>query len=111
MKYREPEPIPRAEAQEILKGDDEVALCRTLVGVAFHDPDWRWVQGECLRLLAHPASGVRGLAAVCLGHVARIHGQLDRDIVEPALRRLTKDPEAGGSAEDALGDIRHFLGP
>ncbi|MBI5169138.1 MAG: hypothetical protein HZA61_06595 [Candidatus Eisenbacteria bacterium] len=108
MKYQEPTPFSRESATAILHGDDVDAMCHALVGVAFHEPDWRWVQGECLRLLVHSAPAVRGLAATCLGHLARIHGEVDRALVEPALRLLLSDPEVGGRAEDALQDIERF---
>jgi hypothetical protein len=45
-----------------------------------------------------------------LGHLARIHGQLDLERVEPRLRELRADPEVAGSAEDALDDIERFMG-
>jgi hypothetical protein len=42
--------------------------------------------------------------------LARIHGTLDLDRVEPKLRELRKDPDVGGRAEDALDDIQKFMG-
>ena len=56
---------------------------------------------------AHPA--VTGLAVTSLGHIARIHRQLDLDKVLPVLEKLRSDPEIGGRVEDALDDIRKYL--
>ncbi len=106
--YQEPERISREKAERILSSGSPTEICDALVGLAYHEPDWRWVQGQCLRFLGHPDEQVRGLAATCLGHVARIHGRVDKQLVVPALQRLLTDPEIGGRAEDALGDIRMF---
>jgi hypothetical protein len=48
------------------------------------------------------------MAAICLGHLARIHGTLDLDVVEPALERVLRDPNTTGDVQDALDDIRVF---
>jgi hypothetical protein len=80
------------------------------VRVASHDSDWRCVQEHCLRLTAAVDPAVRRVAATCLGHLARIHGQLDLERVGPRLRDLRADPEVSGSAEDALDDIQRFMG-
>ncbi|PYC73334.1 hypothetical protein C7C45_06510 [Micromonospora arborensis] len=80
-----------------------------MVGLALHDADWRWCQDFYLRVLDHPEEDVRATAAICLGHLARIHHQLDTDIVLPALRARLRDPEVGGTVEDAIADIEQFL--
>ena len=55
------------------------------------------------------SSTVRGVAGLCFGHLARIHRQLDRDVVLPVLRKLADDPETRGQATDALSDIEIFV--
>ena len=80
-----------------------------LVRVALNDPDWQWVQGKCLTFLDSPVSDVRRLAVTCLGHLARIHGELDREKVVRLLNKLRHDDQIGGSVEDALEDIEKFV--
>ena len=77
--------------------------------MTFHDDDWRWVQSYCLQFLTHPDKDVRAIAAVCLGHLACIHGTLDIAIVVPALKDLLTDPDVAGKASDALDDIAMFV--
>jgi HEAT repeat len=110
LQYEETWAMSRGIAETVLQGSDATAICGTLVNVALHDPDWAWVQEHCLRLLAAADPEVRGVAATCLGHLARIHGTLDLNRVEPRLRELRKDPEVRGRAEDALDDIQRFMG-
>lgn len=109
MKYEEPTPTTKSEAKRILASSDLDRVREVLVYVALNEPDWRWVQEWCLRLLAHDDWSVRALAATCVGHVARIHRQLDLDRCLPALRALLDVPETCGYAESALEDVEMFI--
>jgi len=108
MKYEELQPIPRLQAEELLASDDADTVCRTLISAALFEEDWRWVESMCLQMAHDPRPAVRGCAMTGLGHVARIHGLLNLDVVIPLLERLVSDPAIGGRAEDALDDIRRF---
>lgn len=108
--YEEPSAASRVDlAAARLSGDDQ-ALARTLVGVVLHDDDWRWCQNQCLELSEHPSLDIRRVSLTCLGHIARIHGHLDLDLVVPKLNGLRSDPLLGGTADDALDDIALYLG-
>jgi hypothetical protein len=107
--YKNPSPIGRDEAEKIFANGIPEQICDALVAVAFHDKDWKWSQIQCLRFLSHTNPSVSGLAATCLGHIARIHHMLDRDLVVDALRNRLQDPEIGGRVEDALSDIEVFI--
>jgi hypothetical protein len=109
MKYVEPSPASRDALAVALAGGDGRTIAETLVGLTNSDEDWRWVQDTCLKLLHHDDIGVRAIAITCLGHLARIHGELDIDKVQPILTELLSDPELGGRAEDALDDIKRFV--
>lgn len=106
--YREPLPMSRTDAKEALRSGDPWRLRETIIRLALHDPDWRWVQGLCLQYLESPDDSVRSVAAISLGHLARIHGTIDRESVVPALERLLDDKEVSGIAGDALDDIGMF---
>jgi hypothetical protein len=54
---------------------------------------------------------VRGVAATCAGHIARLHGALDTNRIVPLIERLASDPRTIGRVEDALEDIEMFAGP
>ena len=43
-RYHEPQRYDRATATRALHADDPAVVCDALVGVTFHDGDWRWVQ-------------------------------------------------------------------
>ncbi len=67
------------------------------------------MQGKCLEMTHHYDVEVRGTAVTCLGHLARLHRDLDLPLVLPTLQALRSDPGMGGRAEDALDDIRTFV--
>ncbi|MBX3467014.1 MAG: hypothetical protein KF878_08960 [Planctomycetes bacterium] len=102
--------VDREQVARAFEAGDPDLLSGALISVAFHDPDWRWAQDRCLEALEHPSPVVRGLAATCLGHVARIHRRLDLALVRPRLEALRQDAHAGSRAADALKDIERLLG-
>ena len=108
VRYEQPVATRADLAAALLAGDDE-ATSSALVGVILHDPDWSWSQDRCLELLTHSSLTVRRAAVICLGHVSRIHGQIDMEKVVPALSDLrATEVDLAGSVEDALVDIRMF---
>lgn len=109
MKYREVVKRDRAEIELLLLSTDPTDILDALLSAAYYNPDWRWVQERCLEFLDHKECSIRGLSATCLGHLARIHKQLDLEVVLPRLAKLKDDPEIGASVQDALDDIRFYL--
>lgn len=101
-------PITPVEAEAIFRGDNVDTIPMALIRCTYHVFDYQWVQSWCVRLaLSSDDVSVRGIAAQCLGHLARIHGALDMTVVCPVLQRLLRDPNAWvvAEAEDAIRDI------
>lgn len=110
MRHDEPQPMQKSEAQAAFASQDREQRALALLACALHEPDWRWVQAWCLRFTEDPDVVLRGLAVTCLGHLARIHRELDLELVMPVLERLRADPQLSGRVEDALDDISTFVG-
>jgi len=112
MKYETLEPINKDQAADLLGEGGRETICRTLVCVATFEPDRHWAQTQCLRYANHKDSFVRGVAATCLGHLARIHKTIDEDEVMPIVRQLLrdKDPQTRAIAEDTISDFSIYLG-
>src|SRR6266536_703959 len=112
MKYEAIEPISRDQAENLLANDRRETICKTMVRVAMFEPDRHWAQSQCLRFAGHQDSFVRGVAATCLGHLARIHKSIDEDEVIPIVRQLLQDsdPQTRAIAEDTLSDFSMYLG-
>lgn len=101
----------RADLATALSLKDWPRACTALVAVVFGDEDWQWLQQKCLDLLDHEDEALRGLAVACLGHVARIHGRLDRATVLPALDSASQDLRLAGRVADALDNIARYAPP
>jgi hypothetical protein len=106
--YHEVLPISREAAASAFSSGDADRICHALISLAYHDGDWRWVQDTCLHFLRNDNPQISGVAATCLGHVARIHGILDKDKVVLALHTRLADHRIKGIIEDALEDIGMF---
>jgi hypothetical protein len=110
MRYEEPQSATWADVDAAVALGDEDAIVDRLVGAVQSEPDWARSQEACLKLLQHPAMAVRSLSITCLGHVARIHRNIDRPKVLDALGRLAEEePELEGRVDDALSDIKIFV--
>jgi len=109
MNYENIIPIARQDAEIAFLSNDTRMICDALVRIAYHDPDWRWVQSHCLSFGKHTASEVRGLSVICIGHLVRIHGTIDEISAYLLLYELLEDPEVSGYAQDALDDINIYL--
>lgn len=92
-----------------LQGPDVTAATRALLDLTYGDPDRRAVEVALLGQLSSPDvhPEVKQLAVTCMGHIGRLHRAASADVVR-RLEGLLGDPELGGRAEDALGDIRAF---
>ena len=102
--------MDRRELEALIESGNDEAIIDALLSAAYYDPDWRWAQGVSLRFLDHATLGVRSNAATCLGHIARIHKKMDLDLVLPKLLAMQGDPAIRPWIEEALEDIRFFLG-
>lgn len=109
MKYKAEGRTSWERASEVFASGDVGEISAALVAVALNDSNWRWVQNRCLEFLNNDNFEIRGVAATCLGHIARIHGRLDEDKVMPALRERLNDQAISGRIEDAIEDIGMFL--
>jgi hypothetical protein len=81
-----------------------------MLGLVHHDQDRERLQHLLLDHTRGPVPGLRQLAVTCLGHV----GRLDRAVLPEVLVRLEElidDPDLGGTAEDARGDIEAHIHP
>ena len=107
--------IPTLTKEEIvgaIERADQAELHIVVLAAALGIEDLEWVQKVCLSLANHPEPTVRGNAILGLGHLARIHGRLNRSLVEPAVLLALSDPDryVRGQAEAAADDVEHFLG-
>ncbi|MFI1461233.1 hypothetical protein [Nocardia carnea] len=107
MKYQALDPIDRNDALEKLETGDEQSVVETILRLALHDPGGPWVTEIALNLLGDNSLAIRRAAVLALGHIARLHGEIDERAV-PALQKMLSNPDMRGRAKDALSDIDIF---
>ncbi len=109
MQFEDLSPVDRADAAVELSSGDPERVSLALLRLALHEPDWRYVQDLCLVYVDDPAVWVRRNCATALGHLARLHQELDLERALPVLRRLQGDPDVASWAESAVDDITAFI--
>lgn len=107
--YQEIMPISRSEAETIIRSGQPEAIALALIRLAYHDSDALWVQDLCIRLSGHKDKWVRRACVACFSHLARIHGKIEREKVNPVLTRLLDDPDVRGEAQDTIEELKVFL--
>jgi hypothetical protein len=111
MHYQEIDPLDRRHLDALFHRGQPEEVPPALVAAAFHNADWGWAQNWCLYFARSPHGSLRTIAAVCLGHLARIHRTLNLEVCLPVLVTLKEDadPAVRGGAADALDDIALFV--
>ena len=102
----------KADVERVIAADDPADLAYAPVVVSMDPPDAVWAADVCRRLSSHPDEWVRGAAILGFGHLARTTGELDEAVVTPIVQAARADPSAvvAGKADDAVSDLRHWLG-
>ena len=113
MKYVAIQPISKDEFDRRSKQfeHDSRFLIDSLLGLAEGEEDWKLVQDTLLEYVTDERDDVVAIALKCLGHTARIHGQLDVNLVRPIVLSFTKSGQKNvrASAIDTLDDMEMFL--
>ncbi|PUB24358.1 hypothetical protein C8K30_109107 [Promicromonospora sp. AC04] len=84
-------------------------ICEAAIALALTEPDRHWMERQLVELMRDADGSVRSIAALAVGHLARVHGQIDLELVMPVLQDLVEDSEACGNAANALDDISTFV--
>jgi len=109
VKYKEIPVLDRTRIEELLTGGSAEAIQIALLSAALYDPDGKWSETLCVKYLDDPDLSVKAAAITGLGHVARIHGTLDLNVVLPKLELAEKEPTLAGRVSDVRDDITIFM--
>jgi hypothetical protein len=109
LEYKPVPELSRATLEHDLASEDPAKISAALYSATYHDPDWHWVQEQCLRFLKHPHVGVRWNAATCLGDLAMFHKTLDLPRVLPELMEACDDENIRDAAETSISFINQSV--
>lgn len=105
----ENDPGWRTNLLAIVKGEDTSEATGALLALTFDEPDRIWMEELLLDLVDNaPDAQLRALAVICLGHLARIHGDITAETVVARLQALRTDESLRSRAVNALEDIEDF---
>ena len=107
--YGQPTPLGRDDLERARADRDVQIICEATIALALTEPDRQWMERQLVELMRDADGSVRSIAALAVGHLARVHRQIDLEEVTPVLQDLLEDGEAGGNAANALDDISTFV--
>lgn len=107
--YRWSAPLGRDDLERARADRDVPTIREATIALALTVPDRQWMERQLVELMRDADGSVRSIAALAVGHLARVHGQIDLELLMPVLQDLLEDSEAGGNAADALDDIVTFV--
>ena len=112
LSYAAIHPCSREAVEKALATDNTDVLLRAVIAVSMCDHDWQYAQELCMKLSRHWNFNVRGNAILGFGHIARVHGILDEELVKPVIELALGDENnyVVGHAVDAVMDTEHYLG-
>lgn len=87
---------------------DTEGVCNLLLQVTFQSDDFKWVQDLCLKLIDLYDLNISGLAITCLGHLARIHGNIEKKVVLKKLNDNLENKIISDRIQDAIDDINTY---
>lgn len=106
--YQDPS-VSHDEAVRLIASNVDANVIAALVSIGLNEENSIWAQNTCLKYLTSEVESVAASAITALGHIARRHGEVDRETVLPALEKVKhKFPSLEGVVEDTLDDIDVF---
>lgn len=111
VKYELIKHYSQAEIGKAVKDDDTDKLLLMVLSVTLYSDDREYAEEFCVQFSNHEHFTVRANAIQGFGHIARIHGKLNEEIVKPIIKRALKDENEfiRGNAIDAKDDAKTFL--
>ena len=108
LRYEAPSEISKKEFLEIIAGNVVVLMCQAIVDAVHSIADYDWLLIQFNGLLKHPDKQIRGVTATCIGHLARLSPDANREQLLSILRPLLSDSLIAGQVEDAIDDVCTF---
>lgn len=109
MRERFVAPITNQAVAELIRQADDEALVYAIIVLGHYYEERAFAEQMLLKLADHANPWVRAMACKGFGHLARVHGYLDKRRVKPVLLREWRENPHQGDIEIAFDDIRHFL--
>ncbi|WP_312473735.1 hypothetical protein [Neobacillus sp.] len=111
MKYEDVEIKKNEEYFQLINTGVTENVIQGLLGLALYGDEFRLIQDTLVRFSNSENENIRGIAILCFGHLARIHGKIDKRLVLPIVNKGLEDNSSfvQGHSNSALDDINFFV--
>ncbi len=111
MKYEPIKNYGKTEIEKALTDNNTNELALMVLSVALYSDNFEYAENFCIQLSNHKHFNVRGNAIQGFGHIARIHGKLNKSKIKPIIENALKNKNeyVHGNAVDAKDDTELFL--
>ena len=90
----------------MLCDEDIDFCCKLLLKITFNCDDWKWIQNVCIDIInSNREKNICGLAVTCIGHLARIHGKIEKERIFELFNQQKDNPFINDRIGDAIDDI------
>lgn len=107
--YVEPTNISKDEFNQTIASGSIESKCDAIVRAAYFIPDYDWLVFQFTKLVNDLNYQIRGVTITCIGHIARLYENSDKQQLLKIFEPFLSDSEIGGRAEDSIDDINTFL--
>ena len=110
MKYEEIENNNNDYYIEQIDSKNKENVVKGLLGLAVYGSDFEFIQDTLVNFSKSEDENIRGIAILGFGHIARLYGKINKDVVMPIVQNGLKDKSeiAKGQSAAALDDINFF---
>ncbi len=111
MKYVPITKFTKDEMEKAIVENDIEKLAHVSLFASLYYEDRDFAEKICIELATHPDVRVRVMAMEGFGHIARIDGVLNKEIIKPLIEKGLSDKNefVRMKADDTKDDVEHFL--
>lgn len=80
-----------SEYTDLLRSDEPKQVVNGLLGLVLNCDDMEYAQKHCFSFINNRDANIRGIAVLCFGHLARIHGRITIEWAFPYIEAALKD--------------------
>ena len=96
---------------QLIKSGIKENVIQGLLGLSLYGENFDLIQETLVEYSGNSDENIRGIAILCFGHIARIYGRINTELVLPIVQKGLKDKNSfvRGHSHSALDDIEFFV--
>ena len=107
--YKEPSYIDKENYLAAVGSGNSMEICAATINAVHYINDYDWLVNQLALSIVHNETEIRGVTVTCIGHLARLYEDANREALLALLTPLKNDEELSGRVQDAIDDINTYL--